>query len=254
MTTPDNTQADQYTATVKEPINDPVTGGYLPHIDGYDSRADVPIGEFQRPNLWHLAQAIGETGKIPAKARHSAKADILNTWGALADFQALALKQETMIRNLQAGLAMLTGPCYCAANENHPGVCRGADCNCHGEPGPRTDDDEPADEDAREQAAWQAVFGSMGHVYEWFRQITYVEPDTNWETPGTVTIMAENPNDETKTITKTLDAADLVRAYDQLRAAGGGTHCGTCDLIDDPDDCSSDLLLQQAMYGEIVYG
>ena len=172
----------------------------------------------------------------------------------LANAAAALLESQRHVRALEQTVAMLSGPCYCAANENHPGVCRGADCDCHGEPGPRTDDDEPADEDAREQAAWQAVFGSMGHVYEWFKEINYTDTETTWEVPGEVEVIAEDPNDETKTITKTLDAADLVRAYDQLRAAGGGTHCGSCDLIYDPDECTSDLLLQQAMYGEIVYG
>jgi hypothetical protein len=32
------------------------------------------------------------------------------------------------------------------------------------------------------------------------------------------------------------------------------THCGGCDLIGDPDECSADLILQWAVYGEIVYG
>ena len=221
MTTPDQTPADLYTATVKEPVNDPVTGEHLAHIDSYDSRADVPIGEFHRPNLWHLAQALGDTGKIPAKARHSAKADILNTWGALADFQALALKQETMIRNLQDGLAALK-----AAHE-------------------------PTLE--RLQAAWEAVCGSLP-TWTWWREFKFMA-GADWDRPGELAVTGDDPDDDTKTISKTLTARDFLAAYDKLRTTdNGGKHCGTCDLIDDPDDCSSDLLLQVCMYGEIVYG
>lgn len=34
-----------------------------------------------------------------------------------------------------------TGPCYCAVNEGHDGVCQGPDCNCHGTPSrPAIDD------------------------------------------------------------------------------------------------------------------
>jgi hypothetical protein len=221
MTTPDNTQADQYTATVKEPINDPINGGHLPHIDGYDSRADVPIGEFPRPDLWHLAYVLGDTGIIAARFKPQAKADILNTWGALADFQTLALEQETTIRNLQAELAELK-----AAHEPTP---------------------------ERLQAAWEAVAGSLP-TWEWWREFKFMAGAT-WDRPGELAVTGENPNDETKTITKTLTARDFLAAYDKLRTTdNGGQHCGTCDLIDDPDDCSSDLLLQQAMYGEIVYG
>lgn len=58
--------------------------------------------------------------------------------------------RELVINTLNAkyldggGQRLASGPCYCAVNENHPGVCQGADCYCHGEPGPRTDDDDEA--------------------------------------------------------------------------------------------------------------
>tara|TARA_R100000306_G_scaffold50198_1_gene47304 strand:- start:60 stop:377 length:318 start_codon:yes stop_codon:yes gene_type:complete len=32
------------------------------------------------------------------------------------------------------------------------------------------------------------------------------------------------------------------------------THCGGYDLVADPDSCSADLILQQAVLGEITYG
>ena len=46
-------------------------------------------------------------------------------------------------------------------------------------------------------------------------------------------------------------ALDLLHTYLAMEQK---THCGDCDLIADPDICSSDLILQHAMFGEIVYG
>lgn len=53
----------------------------------------------------------------------------------------------------------------------------------------------------------------------------------------------------------TILLADLANAYrkayeDKLR------HCGTCDVadLDDPDACTGDILLQLAIFGEVVYG
>ncbi len=54
---------------------------------------------------------------------------------------------DETIERLKSPDRLGNGPCYCAVNENHPGVCQGADCTCHGEPGPRTEDDEPAEDD-----------------------------------------------------------------------------------------------------------
>ena len=63
-------------------------------------------------------------------------------------------------------------------------------------------------------------------------------------------MVGENPNGGDN-ITKTLTAADMLAAAD---AMPNKTHCNGCDILTDPDDCSSDLILQWAMYGEIVYG
>ena len=168
---------------------------------------------------------------------------------------AARLESQRHVRDLEQTVEALriiikgvSGPCYCAANENHDGVCRGADCNCHGEPGPRTDDDEPADEDEREELAWRAVCGSLP-TWEWWRQFSY-QGLADWDTPGELIVVGENPNGGDN-IAKTLTAADMLAAAD---AMPNKTHCNGCDILTDPDDCSSDLILQWAMYGEIVYG
>lgn len=97
---------------------------------------------------------------------------------------------------------------------------------------------------------WQAVTGGFPN-FEWWRQFDYMEDGTSWEVPGTLRVKAEDPNDERKTITKSFTALDLLHAYKEMP---NKTHCGGCALIGDPDACSSDLILQWAMYGEIVYG
>jgi hypothetical protein len=105
----------------------------------------------------------------------------------------------------------------------------------------------------RLQAAWEAVAGSLP-TWTWWREFKFMA-GSDWDRPGELAVTGEDPNDETKTIGKILTARDFLAAYDKLRTTdNGGKHCGTCDLIDDPDDCSSDLLLQVCMYGEIVYG
>jgi hypothetical protein len=98
--------------------------------------------------------------------------------------------------------------------------------------------------------AWQAVTGGLPS-WEWWRSFRYVEDGTTWEVPGTLEVIAENPSDDRKWVTKNLTAQDMLMAYD---AMPDKTHCGGCDLLSDPDECSSDLILQWAMYGEIVFG
>lgn len=95
---------------------------------------------------------------------------------------------------------------------------------------------------------WEVVGGGLPN-YPWWEWFEYSE-GADWETPGTLTVTAENPQ-VGDSITKSLTALDMLHAYLTMP---NRTHCGGCDLIGDPDACSSDLILQQAMYGEIVYG
>jgi hypothetical protein len=99
--------------------------------------------------------------------------------------------------------------------------------------------------------AWQAVTGGGFPSWSWWHSFNYGEDGTSWEVPGSLKVIAEDPSNERKTVSKTLTALDLLHAY---KAMPNKTHCGGCDIIGDPDDCSSDLILQWAMYGEIVYG
>jgi len=95
---------------------------------------------------------------------------------------------------------------------------------------------------------WEVVCGALPNYswWEWFR----FSEGADWETPGTLTVTSENPNGG-RSITKHFEALDLLHTYLAMEQK---THCGGCDMIADPDICSSDLILQHAMFGEVVYG
>jgi hypothetical protein len=106
-----------------------------------------------------------------------------------------------------------------------------------------------AESDAAPTASmvWEVVVGDVPN-YSWWVWAEYVKG--SYEVPGIFRLTGENPMGG-KDITKDLTALDLLHAYQAMLQK---THCGGCDLIGNPDACSSDLILQQAMYGEIVYG
>ena len=54
-------------------------------------------------------------------------------------------------------------------------------------------------------------------------------------------------------MTRTLTLKTLVRAYLSLDESNA-THCGGNHILYEPDACSGDTLLQQALFGEIIYG
>lgn len=95
---------------------------------------------------------------------------------------------------------------------------------------------------------WEAVCGGLA-TYSWWEGFEFSE-GSDWDKPGVLTVTVEDPM-RGPPITKQLTALDMFHAWQGLAVK---THCGTCDLIGDPDMCSSDLILQQAMLGEIVYG
>jgi hypothetical protein len=97
---------------------------------------------------------------------------------------------------------------------------------------------------------WTVIVGDLPS-YSWWHSIEILEGDL--ETPGVVEIECEDTDDGSgeKTLTKRLTASDLLRAYNALDIK---THCDGCHIIGDPDGCSADFIMQQACYGEIVFG
>ncbi len=100
---------------------------------------------------------------------------------------------------------------------------------------------------------WSAVFGAEPFIWPWWVNVRYAE-DTDWETSGTVTITIADPDDAEDSTTKTLTLDDIVAAYvialEQYPHSVGGvgwSHTGF-------DTESSDLILQIAVQGEVVFG
>jgi hypothetical protein len=105
---------------------------------------------------------------------------------------------------------------------------------------------------------WTAIWGSEGSgITYWAGKIRKLDDSAiklwteDWE---------PNPQDfklydfqEEKWHTITL--GDLARAY-KLAQDNALTHCGKCEVanLEDPDECTGDILIQLAVFGDIVYG
>ena len=98
---------------------------------------------------------------------------------------------------------------------------------------------------------WSDVFGSGGDVMPWWINVEFI--DCTWDTHGQAKITALDPDDpdEQETLTKVITVQDLADAMSAL-TEGGFTHCGGHPL-DSTDECTGDVILQQAVYGDIVY-
>lgn len=102
---------------------------------------------------------------------------------------------------------------------------------------------------------WSNTLGSGWEGgYAW-QKIKY-NGDAEWNKMGTfdLTYLDPTDDDEEKTLTKKdIGIEDLVRAYSEL-ATAGFHHCGSALNWQDQDLCSSDAILQQLVYGEVIYG
>lgn len=102
------------------------------------------------------------------------------------------------------------------------------------------------------QELWSGVLGSAYESFEWWLGEKYVG-DADWETPGQVIITYEDP-DTNEAKRKTLDVNDFARAY-QMALKNKNYHCGSYKIdIEDPDACVGDIVMQYAIFGEIIYG
>ena len=97
---------------------------------------------------------------------------------------------------------------------------------------------------------WSRVFGADPEACGgWWRALTYMEGD--WEKAGLVEVILEDPDDEDKSVSRMIDAANLAAGLsdptfpEHLRQ----------EILDDNADCiSADALIQHIVYGEIVFG
>jgi hypothetical protein len=99
---------------------------------------------------------------------------------------------------------------------------------------------------------WADVFGSGWEYSPWWISVDFTNGD--WEEHGEAVIKYLDPDDadEQQTATKTVTITDLANACSKLETQGW-THCGG-EGLSDPDACTSDAVLQVAVFGELVYG
>mgnify|MGYP003131025544 FL=1 len=69
---------------------------------------------------------------------------------------------------------------------------------------------------------------------------------------GGIKITVDNPEEpEGKgTITETFYKDTIAAAYLSIPDK---IHCGSCELVEDPDECTFDRVIQQAFFGELIY-
>lgn len=98
---------------------------------------------------------------------------------------------------------------------------------------------------------WSSIMGSSEFPHEWWLKIKY-HGEADWDVPGSVTVTGLDGETD-KPVSKTLTIEDLVQAYEAVLTKQYH-HCGTKVDIDNMDDCSSDMVLQMAVFGDVVYG
>ena len=103
---------------------------------------------------------------------------------------------------------------------------------------------------------WDAVTLSRC-PFPWYKQGEII-PTRNLLTGklticGGIEITVDNPDDAEGegTITETFYKDDIAAAYLSIPDK---IHCGSCELVEDPDGCTFDRVIQQAFFGEYVYG
>lgn len=103
------------------------------------------------------------------------------------------------------------------------------------------------------QSVWQAAFGTGFDEMPWWRKA-----HGDWENVGEYVLGIEDPDDETKTITKTVTLPDIVAAIQSMLdnnvPVWGQVVPFGCEMANDWDADIADAVLQTVMLGSVVYG
>lgn len=101
-----------------------------------------------------------------------------------------------------------------------------------------------------EEDLWATVFGAEPET-DWWVAYEYRD-DSDWDKAGAVRITLLDPEDSEKVVTKVLYPSDLVQAL-QKTISSANPYTNWFDL-DEYDSIAADVLIQTAVYGEIVFG
>ncbi len=97
---------------------------------------------------------------------------------------------------------------------------------------------------------WSEVFGSAyEQAGDWWLDEHYVSGD--WETHGEVRIGYLDEDENPQSITLTIK--DIARGYG-IAVEQGYHHCGSYVDFRNMDACSGDIILQCAIFGQLIYG
>lgn len=99
---------------------------------------------------------------------------------------------------------------------------------------------------------WISVMGSAWEqAGDHFLEANYLSGD--WDEIGVLELTGENPNGE-GIITKKIGINEILEAY--AEAINRGHHHCNCSMVDleNYDSCAGDIILQLALYGELIFG
>lgn len=93
--------------------------------------------------------------------------------------------------------------------------------------------------------AWSNTFGAGWETWDWWTEITYHD-DAEWDTPGYVTLVSDHPEHE---------RVEVKFGPDEFVAALAKTLSDFPGIRwDDQDASDSDLVFQNLVFGEVVFG
>lgn len=97
---------------------------------------------------------------------------------------------------------------------------------------------------------WSGIWGACPEYWSWWREFDFL--DCDWDVPGQVKVTAWDPNEGSGEgegeIVKIITLDDIVQAYAWYIGAGYKYS------YEDMDSVYSDVVLQKAFYGEVIYG
>jgi hypothetical protein len=98
---------------------------------------------------------------------------------------------------------------------------------------------------------WADIFGSGYEYLDWIESIRF-KKGADWDVAGEVAISYVSQDDDGIVLDEVFTAEEVFKAYEVIDTSGY-QHCGGCDLSD-PDVCTTDMVLQQLVYGDVIFG
>lgn len=96
---------------------------------------------------------------------------------------------------------------------------------------------------------WQMVCGSAWESWSWWLGWRYEGGD--WDMPCNLWVIADDPDDDGAAVTAVITVEDLANALTEMQDHAAVMEC----LVnDDFDAVYGDAVMQQAVFGQVIYG